>query len=829
MTHRKISRIFNSIAALKHPIGSSTLLLAIVLALCLGRVSFAQQAAVPPTEMSTGLLPVGVQPHGSLTGKIIYVHGGHGYTAENKGKGNWSFQRGVGHRMVEDLGNYDQMTLFVDYLFRAGATVVPLRPVGHQVHEIVMDNDDRAVTFEGKWSDGQEGIYFGKPGGVAYRQAATSQKETAIARYRPKILESGFYPVYAWTSSGGDRAADQLYRIHHAGGATEVTVNHRRVGNGLVYLGTYYFEAGTDGFVEISNRSNSPDSFVVADMIRFGNGMGDIDRGGGVSGLAREDESGLYWVKWHADRSQGVAESAYRATDVDRQAAVSFSPRYAAFMNRESDGRLKDRVFVSFHSNAGSGKARGVLGLLNGNNDRTTATPNQLLLAKSLAQEVNDEMVAQNGKFEHDWYDRKQKTTLDRVDIEFGEINNHYINDEFDATIVEVAFHDNQEDAELLRDPKARDALARATYHGLLKYFRAVDNNETSTTKLPATPIGIHVSVGGPGRATVSWKMPEANPQLGDAASGFRVYASLNGYGFDAGTPASGSKSTSITLKNLLPQRTYYFKVAATNDGGESAPSDVVAVVPGGTAKDILVVNGFHRQDRALDPKQRLGGGATEVDRVRPKNSNSGDYVVQVARAIEAVRPGARIESTCNEAVIEGAVELAKYRSVIWLLGRESSKDRTLDEAEQESVEKFVAGGGNLFISGSEIGWDLGHENHGRDFLEKTLGTNFVADNANSYAVQGANGSIFSALPAVALDDGAKCYDVASPDVVAPAGSAQVALNYANTNKVAGLQINGKDGRGNVVVFAFPFETIARSADQREIMKRILDYFHPKK
>ena len=112
--------------------------------------------------------------------------------------------------------------------------------------------------------------------------------------------------------------------MNHAGGTTEVTVNHRRVGNGLVYLGTYYFEKGTNGYVDISNRSNSADSVVVADMIRFGNGMGDISRGkAGVSGLAREDEAGLYWVKWHVDRSQGIAESDYRATDVDRQATIS--------------------------------------------------------------------------------------------------------------------------------------------------------------------------------------------------------------------------------------------------------------------------------------------------------------------------------------------------------------------------------------------------------------------------------------------------------------------------------------------------------------------------
>ena len=54
-------------------------------------------------------------------------------------------QRSENFEIVEDLGNQDQMTFLVDYLFRAGATIVPLRPVGHQIHEVVLDNDDVGV------------------------------------------------------------------------------------------------------------------------------------------------------------------------------------------------------------------------------------------------------------------------------------------------------------------------------------------------------------------------------------------------------------------------------------------------------------------------------------------------------------------------------------------------------------------------------------------------------------------------------------------------------------------------------------------------------------
>jgi hypothetical protein len=237
-----------------------------------------------------------------------------------------------------------------------------MRPIGYQPNEVVLDNVDVGVTFSGGWSDSSSTIYFGDAGETPYRYASTSATETAVATYRPTITVAGHYPVYAWTRSGSDRAADQLYRVNHSGGSTEVTVNHRMVGNGMIYLGTYYFEAGTAGSVEISNRSSEAGRVVIADMIRFGNGMGDTDRGAGVSGRSREDELSLYWIKWQVDHSQGVPLSSYRssATNVDGDANVGASPRYAAYMNREQEGTLADRLLISYHTNAGGG--RGVTG-----------------------------------------------------------------------------------------------------------------------------------------------------------------------------------------------------------------------------------------------------------------------------------------------------------------------------------------------------------------------------------------------------------------------------------------------------------------------------------
>jgi hypothetical protein len=770
-----------------------------------------------------GLVAVGAQPLGGLSGKIAYVHAGHGYTANNLGNGSWSFQRPELFEMIEDLGNVDQMTFLADYLFRAGATVVPLRPIGHQTNEVVLDNDDPGVSFVGAWSNSSSSIFFGSAGDVPYRFASTALTETAYARYRPTIPQAGFYPVYCWTRSGSDRAIDHLYRVNHAGGITEVKVNHRRVGNGLVYLGTYYFNAGTDGYVDISNRSSSAGSVVIADMIRFGNGMGDIDRGGGVSKLAREDEAGLYWVKWHVDRSQGIPESSYRTSSSDSTATVSLSPRYAQFMNREADGKLSDRVFVSYHSNASGG--RGTIALYNGNNNPATATPNQFLLADFLGAEVNNDMVAQNGQFEHNWFDRGSNVTLDRSDIEFGEINNLYINNEFDATIVEVAYHDNQLDAELMRDPKIRDAVARATYQGLIKYFRAVDGNTTPAAQLPGPVTGVRVESNAAGSVSLSWVPPTSNAYLGDAAAGYRIYASVNGYAFDGGTMISGGATTTATLTGYDPSTPYFFKIVAVNAGGESPGSEVVAVLPSGGAKQVLIVNGFDRLGRAQNPKQPFGSGGNTVERVRPRQSNSRDYVIQVASAIHAARPGVTFHSASNEAVISGAVPLTQYHSVIWILGEESSADRTFDAVEQQRVEQFINGGGNFFVSGSEIGWDLDWLNNGRAFFENTLKGNYVADDADSYSVTGTASGIFAGL-SMTFDNGALFYDAEFPDVIDPQPGAVAAMRYTGSTNNAAIQVTGTAGRGNIVLFGFPFETITTPADRTAVMDRVLGFFN---
>src|SRR5687767_15015350 len=381
-----------------------------------------------------GLAGAPAQNQGSLSGRIVYLSAGHGWTFNNSGN-FWFTQRGNSHEIVEDYGNLDQMNFFATYCFKAGATVVPFRPLGYQTNEVVLDNDSAGVRFVGTWSDSSASSgYYGTPGDVPYRFANLATDETAAAHYTPTIPATGFYPVYTWASAGSNRGR-QLYRIRHAGGESAVRVPHHMVGNGWVYLGTHYFFGGANGSVIISNAREpglAVGAVVIADAIRFGNGIG-------RSGFPREEECSRYWVE--AGIGVGAPASIYDGGGTDDSDNVGTPPRMAAHMNREQSGSRYDRVLISFHSNAGGGAARGTLALHNLNHPGTFTT-NQFELAKWLGQEVNDDLYAQSVGWEHRWHDRGTAVTLSRSDIAFGEINNVSIDDEFDATIVEVGFHD---------------------------------------------------------------------------------------------------------------------------------------------------------------------------------------------------------------------------------------------------------------------------------------------------------------------------------------------------------------------------------------------------
>ena len=788
--------------------------------------------ALPTPEAVGPITPAGAQPTGALTGRIVFTSGGHGWDWTGSA---WALGRPLLLSMNEDYGNLDQMTMFVFYCFNAGATVVPMRPVGFQTNEVVLDNVDPAVTWNGTWTDSSSTTYYGQAGAVPYRFADLSATETATATYTPTIPQAGFYPVYTWVLSSGNRT-NQLYRINHTGGQSLVRVPHHMVGNGWVYLGTYYFNAGSNsasGSVVISNlgEGTAGPAAVIADAIRFGNGMGDVDRGGGVSGYPREEECSRYWVQ----RSLGQGQD----PNIYLNGNVTAPPRMAREMNREAAGNIYKRVYVGFHSNAGGG--RGVLGLYNNPSlFPGTDTPNQFRLAQLLGTEINTDMVNIGAPpLEVAWYNRGTGITYARGDYAFGEINNNYISDEFDATIVEVAFHDSTSDTLLLRDPKARNWVARATYQGVVRYMNEFDG--LALNFLPEPPVNVRATATTNG-IVVSWFPPVAQSGSG-APTDYVVYRSTDGYGFGDPVNTGGAGTISLTITNLAADTDYYFRVAAVNAGGESFPSETVGCRRSSHALStrILVVNGFTRFDRTLNLRQTPtaqqykppghDGNSGSIDRVLPRSVNAFDYVVAHGKAISA-SSSMGFDSCQLQAVTNGIVNLSDYGIVVWECGNQSTADRTFNTAAQARVAAFLAAGGHLFVTGAEIAWDLdrpsGPSAADRNFLHNQLHASYSADNSNIYTFTPAAGSIFSGNATGGFDDGSKgIYWVGYPDALTPTGAgAAAAINYPGYGGgAAGVRYDGSAGGGKVVYFGFPFETITAGTVRDTYMSDVLKDF----
>jgi hypothetical protein len=764
------------------------------------------------------------QPSGALTGVVVYCAAGHGWTA---GDSSWYLQRPVGWDMVEDYGNIDQLNAFAQAAFNAGATVVPMRPVGWQPVEVVLDEDDPGVTYTGDWADStyfkhyENGVTVD---GVSYKFASAAASETSVARYTPALPDDGFYPVYCFAAASTNRVC-QTYRVRHSGGLSEVIVNHREVGNGWVWLGNYHFEAAGPAYVEISNAS--PDvGVVIADAIRWGGGMGTSVRPGPghTSGYPRDEEAQRYWAEVElGDNAAGFDSGIWDLPGSDDGSDnVGTGARVAREMNQVPSGGVLverwKRIYLEFHTNAATGDARGQLCLIT----TSGATTYQEEFAEKLSDEVDADLLLIDDTFEHAWIDRLSSTYTSG----YGAISTGNNSDEFDATIVELAFHDNQLDAELLRDPRVRAAMGRACVHGIIRFLNGLPGSEVPLAFPPATPQEFAVADLGGGDVQLSWAPPLSGDAHGDPATEYVIYQSTNGYGF--GDPIVVGDVLSHTLGGLPAGATMYVRVAARNAGGESPPTEVLAVrrAADGSVGDVLIVNGYDRLRRQINAQQTFTqppfyAGDT-IERQIPRRSNARDYVVQHAAALAAGDAG--FASCANEAITSGQILLSGYSVVDWLLGTESVEDATFSSTEQTLVTDFLNAGGKLFCTGSELGYDLLGQGNGPAFMQDVLRCGYLGNDAGTFDLDGASASIFDDLGPLSFDPSAGApYDVRSPDQLDTQSDSIACLDYVGGGGgIAGIQHTNETY--NTVVFGVPFETIGSAADRAVIMARVLSY-----
>jgi len=135
---------------------------------------------------------------------------------------------------------------------------------------VVLDNANPGFTTTGTWSTlGSASANYGHYG-TNYRRASVAASQTATARFTP-TLAAKYYDVFAWHASETDpylNPTGVTYRVRHKTGTATVSVNQRINKAGWHYLGRWEFNAGSAGYVEISNAS-STGTYVCADAVKW--------------------------------------------------------------------------------------------------------------------------------------------------------------------------------------------------------------------------------------------------------------------------------------------------------------------------------------------------------------------------------------------------------------------------------------------------------------------------------------------------------------------------------------------------------------------------------
>lgn len=162
----------------------------------------------------------------------------------------------------------------------------------------------------------------------------------------------------------------------------------------------------------------------------------------------------------------------------------------------------------------------------------------------------------------------------------------------------------------------------------------------------------------------------------------------------------------------------------------------------------------------------------------------------------------------------------------MWILGDESTADETFNLNEQTAVMTYLESGGKLFVSGSEIGWDLDYlgSSSDKNFYNNYLKASYIADDANSNSAYGTIESVFSGINFYI----GQTYEEDYPDEITAYGGSTLCLKYS-TDKGAGILYSGTFGSstntGKIIHFGFPLETTADDSKFDDVISKSVDFF----
>jgi len=731
---------------------------------------------------------------GALSGKAIYISQCHGWIWYDT-LGRFGTQRGNWHDTVEDFHNPEGANQFlIRYLENMGARVytVKERDVNPEM-DIVDDGASGYAETGSGFADGPSGFaqVASIPYGVDPFDAGGTRTFPAdgggVATWTPTVPSDGTYVVYVSWDSDAANATDAHYRITHPGGVIDRTFDQTVHGSTWQYVETLWLPAGTPLTVELIGDSSEAGQMLSADAVRIGGGMTEVTRQGANPNRPRWETGAIQYTQYN-----GAPTSVYdpegNGTAGDGGSDPSSRSRWAAWEHPAGE----DAVYLSWHSNASEyHNARGTITYYWDGNEVAGSAD----LAAAVQEGIMDNI---HGLWDPGWNDRGLGQAV------FSEVSPSN-NPEMPAVLVELAFHDETNDAAALKDPTFRLDASRGMAHGIARYFAERDG--AALLLPPEPPVEVALRHEG-GLLTARWAAPPSGSPFGDAADAYLLYRSADGRSWDNGTEVFGSSAQVAADFG----ETVFVRVAAKNAGGVSFPSEVVGarLAPSGNA-DALVVAAFDRMDAGLLDEEFKHSSLGDVKVFVAERTNAYDIVRAHGQAIADA--GYTFDAVSDE--VAATLDLSDYAIVVWATGEESTVDETFSASQQTALEAFVDGGGALFASGAEVFWDLDYRGDDDDkaFALGVLGAGMEDDAAASSDVDGEG-----PLAGISLDFGAGAYPVEFPDVLV---SGRTPIARYGDGGLAGVV------GSNVAAFGFPFDAVDSASSRRDAMGAVLAEIAP--
>lgn len=809
--------------------------------------------------------------HG-LFDRHLSLWASHGRYYDGK-KDRWKWQRPNLFGTTEDLFT---QTIVIPYLIpmleNAGAVVFTPRERDWQKNEVIVDNGGRGyVEDSGKetWNTAQEKGFAYHAGtyrdgenpftqGTARAVKATKKADVSWASYQPNIPQGGKYAVYVSYQSLKNSVSDAQYIVMHKGQRTVFKVNQQMGGGTWVYLGTFDFDRGNNEFNRVVVTNSSSESGVVTtDAIRFGGGMGNIERGGSCSGMPRCLEGARYSAQW-AGAPYSVYSSKNGSDDYGddinvRSNMTNWLAGGSTYVPTLEGKKVPIELSLAVHSDAGYTTVNdSIIGSL----AICTTSFNDGRLNSGVSRMVS-----------HDFADSLLTGLQRDISGKYRKWTRRYLWDrnysetrkpEVPSAIIETMSHQNFADMRRGLDPNFRFTLARSLYKTILRFVNG--NHSVPSVVQPLPVSNFRIERNSSGGLRLSWIAEKDEQEPTAVPTSYIVYTSEDGMGFDNGTVVYTSSFDFEAKKGV----NYCFKVTALNRGGESFPSETLAAYlsKSAHAKDILVVDGFSRLSgpAVVDDYSRQGfdlgsdigvsygltagwnGRQQCFDKSRAGSEGEGSlgycgdelagrFIMgnnrdgSVCHVKDIAMSGAYNVVGCSlEALENNLVKLDHYNLVDIAFGLQRNDGhslvvyKTFSETLQSKLRSYAKSGGRILVSGAYVGSDM-TQPHERSFMSDVLKTTFTGTdtNAGNNMVDGL-GLSFDIIRQI--ND--RHFAATSVDRIAACDGRSFAAMRYQDGSTAGVAYDGTDYKS--FVMGYPYECINNVRTRQQVMKGLLGF-----